>query len=421
MNTNEYDAALGERLTSALRAEAEHVPVPGGAWERFAARTETGSAIVIEPDAPAPAVSAPSARQHPWRIPLIAAAAVVGLVVATSAIVTNGFGGDDSAHPAAVGDASTPVRIPVNAAYRAFVLESNSGSAPASSELDVPPTGAPASRASHGNGYSSVSVSFPHGGPPDGVMQSRIELFNGQISPPIDNTPDGTPLGYVTRFTGITGDAPGATPWSNTLVLGVVGPDVARIEISSNIPGAGNDGGAAGAGTLMARWDFVGHGNAGAGDAGAEAFTPVAGGWQGFAVSLPVDANWVSIAASTAAGEILQGRRVDLNTGTTTDQPASPSSASATPPFTTSTATSAPPLGTTATGSHDSAGTTSPGYTPAGQNAPSSLVTTTPTGSSDTTGMSSPGNAPSSSVPDPAMATTAPSHTPATGRSAPAG
>jgi hypothetical protein len=109
------DAVLGQRLSAALRAQADSVPVPPDAWARFQERDRSVGDATSNVETQA-AESIPMTRSHgdrrrPWRAPLLAAAAVIVVAVTTTAITTNGSHGRTTAGPAASAsgaDVATP-------------------------------------------------------------------------------------------------------------------------------------------------------------------------------------------------------------------------------------------------------------------------------------------------------------------------
>ncbi|HEX7373697.1 MAG TPA: hypothetical protein VF277_01895, partial [Steroidobacteraceae bacterium] len=307
-DNNEYDASLGERLSEALRAEAGSVPVAPDAWARFQERERSEGSVISDAipleAQPVPFTRSPSERRHPWRIPLIAAASVVAIAVATTAIATGGFrGGQETAAPGAAVDPSTPVAVPIDYSYGT--------SGPAGAVATDPNGDRSAALASTRSDTEPVSVwmSFAGGAPPSAALSSQVELADGRKSPAEESDPDGTPLGYVTRISSFFGDAPGATPgatsWTSTTVWGAVGPNVAQVQVDSELQRSGS---------AQARWTI------GPKSEAASVWTPLqTAGWNGFAVQLPKNATWVTVTAFDGEGRAIQARRIDLGTGKETD------------------------------------------------------------------------------------------------------
>ncbi|MBN9608970.1 MAG: hypothetical protein BGO26_14800 [Actinobacteria bacterium 69-20] len=321
IDNNEYDAVLGRRLSAALRVEADHVEAPADAWARFQERSSATNIVIGESEGPDSAtvsvIGPPRDRKHPWRVPLIAAAAVAAIAVATSAIATGGFGATHRvASPGGGSDASTPVRVPVDTSYEIYAMAGGAaGNPPASRPLG-------STSASPALGPEAVWMSFVDGTPPNASLSGRYVDGRGAMTPVQDaqrQRPDGTPLGYITRGTSITGDAPGVTAWRSTTVWGAVGPDVAQLQIMTALP-PGPDPGFGG--TQMHYTIDSGKGTVFS-SPGSETstWTPLVGGWNGFAVLLPADATWATVIALGTTGQVLQSRRFDLVTGQVADDP----------------------------------------------------------------------------------------------------
>src|SRR5699024_296670 len=139
MNRHDDDEMLARRLTGALRASAETVRPEPGEHQRFDGRIDAlggtnplGGAGASTRAAVADAggdnndagPGTPSSRHTSWarwRIQILAAAAVVVVAVLTSALVTGGFRGTDTATPAAGDHAAAAPPCPAPPATAATV------------------------------------------------------------------------------------------------------------------------------------------------------------------------------------------------------------------------------------------------------------------------------------------------------------
>lgn len=265
----------------------------------------------------------PPRRRHPRRGPLIATTAAAAVALAAAAIATGGFGIMHRATPPPANPAA-PVRVPVDAAHQTYIRGGGpSGGAPASGAVAT--MEAPSST----NGLAAVDLYFVGGAPPTGALRTRSVGGDGtesRYSP--DQVSDGTPLGYVIRLTGITGDAPGVTAWTSTAIWGAVGPEVSQVRISSNLLPISDTGNLVPgfSGSAEAQWTIRSGTGAAPATSGPEtsSWTPLVDGWNGFAVELPRDASWATVVAFGAAGQVLQDRRFDLDRGTMADLPVPP-------------------------------------------------------------------------------------------------
>ncbi len=330
------DAALRRRLTDALGRGAERAAPPADAWGRFAARLQRAQTLqqadprllVTEDDrrrgrgrGDDPAVdraghrvvlrngnstgghdrpAAASRRHVRWRAPLIAAAAVVAIAVAASAIVTDGFGTGGRHHPAATGGPrGEAVGITVSVA--------------APSEMYYPAAGSAVAGAGRGStaskpGATSVVLSFTGGRPPAAALGGTFLFPGGMTAGAGPRHSDGTPLGYLAISGGL--------PEENARYLwGAVGPDIAQVQVTAPLPaGPGDiDPGFAGG----AQWVIdSGKGTAWSSpEAATSVWTVLGDGWHGFAVQLPQGATSVTAIGLGSDGRGINARSFDLVNG----------------------------------------------------------------------------------------------------------
>ena len=119
------------RLREALRAEAESVTPPADAWDGFLRRLpdadSPASLMSQRQDVDVPAAehvgsqavvsaSAPALprRSGAWRLPLVAAAAVVAIAVVTGLAISHGRSGDAASHSPAACNSATMIWVPVD-------------------------------------------------------------------------------------------------------------------------------------------------------------------------------------------------------------------------------------------------------------------------------------------------------------------
>lgn len=337
MNNNEYDDVLADRLTDALRAEASrHGPQPGS-WSRFTARIDATAASGSRRESRHDAMASPHRRAAArWRIPLIAAAAVAIVVVATSAIITSGFGTD--MHMAGPGDSTVGseqgVSVPIAAAGEP-VGPAGGGIAAGGVATDgSSPTSmgtSPATGATPGKSAGLVTMSFVDGRPPVGKLHGVFTVGDGAATSAGDHVNDGMALGYLSVFGDVTGGA--------MYLWGAVGPDVAQVQILSPLPPSADDidPGFSGAGE---HWTIdSGQGTSwSTPEATTTVWTDLAAGWHGFAVRLPHGAKSVTAIALGSSGGQVQARQFDTATGGSANLPTLPETGA--PPVT---ATRKPP------------------------------------------------------------------------------
>lgn len=357
IDNTEYDAALGDRLAAALRAEASSIQAPPDAWARFQDRERATGEVILEAipggrrEPITPMTPPERSRRHPWRAPLIAAAAVVAIALATTAIATNGFQGRTDAGPAASGSGSllsgATVTVPVDASPEiAAVINGKDGGAPASSIMD-------ASTAVSATAGPTVTVTMRFtSAPPEGSLTSRFDFPPGYADNFVKGSttaPKDEPLRYLSFAS--------AAPRGASFLWGAVGPDVSQLQVVATTPVPAGAGSEATSGS--ATW-VIDSGT------GAHAYTPavaaisvwtdMAYGYHGFALKLPAGSSSVIVHALGTDDQTIQALRLNLPSGEQTDLAPPQASATATlsPASTvTSTATSESPLSTTATGLPD--------------------------------------------------------------------
>jgi hypothetical protein len=189
------------------------------------------------------------------------------------------------------------------------------------------------------------------------------------------------------------GGPAGAVPPGDVYVWGVVGPEVAQVQIVA-VPDSGATGavsatsstndeapvattpaapGSTPPAATSAHWTFDSGFGTAFSLAGSETVPWVAmpDGYHAFAVHLSTEIESIDVIALGAGGEQLQIRRFDMNTGQATDLPVPPPSAPDNAPPSTSNATPDSPIATTATGQDDASAT--------GQDAPATLGDQAPT------------------------------------------
>jgi hypothetical protein len=294
------DAELGRRLAGALHDEAGRTHPPAGAWDRFRAGLD-GAAPAAQPTGS----SAAAAGRHPhrWRIPLIAAAAVAVIAVATAAIVPGGFG--TLGHPVAAGPAGPAAP---GAASRVTVTIDTAA--------DRTGTASPKAAA-------TVTMSFVGGRPPTAALHGIVTGPDGSTIDAGQHTSDGTPLGYLT----LSDD--GA---DSHYLWGAVDPAVLQVQIGVVQPAQPGDvdpGFSAGP-----HWTI----DSGEGtpwslpEAATTVWADLGDGWHGFAVRIPGDATQISAIALGTGASMLQNRLWDPATGRASDGPLAGSTGS--PPTT---------------------------------------------------------------------------------------
>lgn len=361
------DDDLAGRLAEALRAQAGRVTPPAGAWESLTARLaadapahatgpetpapETPDPRTSDPRtpdprtpaarAPGPGVPAPetpepeipcrgtaargiaSRRRHAgrrsgadpgrWRIPLIAAAAVAAIALATAVIVTRGPGSVAGPGPV-VGPG--PVGGPDDGC-----AEPGGWSSSASVPIDASfgqdlAGGTTAARTVPGSTRPSVQMFFADSAQSTRILCGRFQFPGGIIAGGGPRGSDGTSLGYLALSAGDAGGTSGAR-----YLWGAVGPDVEQVQLQAVVPpdrssiDPGFNTGPmwtidSGAGTP---WSSP--------DATTTVWTNLGNGWHGLAVQLPADATTVYAAALDRTGKFVQYRTIDLSTGTISDGP----------------------------------------------------------------------------------------------------
>jgi hypothetical protein len=298
------DDAVARRLSDALRFEADRVTPPPDAWQTHQAwRHGPGGAL-----APTAGAAATRGRGSHWRIPLIAAAAVVAVAITTAVIVTHESGLSVSGSPGGIaGNCGTDV--PASAAIMSV---DTSNSEPVATTANIASDSSPALGATASANAPDVTVRmfFAHGTPPKADL---CGVFGGMSTGTGSHPSDGTPLGYLSIF--------GAASDSARYVWGAVGPDVMQLQVSAAVPqsSAAIDPGFR-SGPM---WVIdSGHGTPWSlPEAATTAWTDLGNGWHGFAMQIPGNAAEVDAIALGRTGAAAQNRILELSTGKSTDGP----------------------------------------------------------------------------------------------------
>jgi hypothetical protein len=327
------DEELGRRLAGALHHEADRADPSADAWDRFQARTSAGRHTRSTGGSNA-------RRSVRWRVPLIAAAAVTVIAVATAAIVTGRFGtirqptaagpdGSGGASGVPVTIATAPggvgaadgvgVETPPDRPSPADSVRPPSAGASTSPTITAPRTSTPSQQVSPG----TVTMSFESGTPPAAALHGIVTGPDGTRSDAGRHTSDGTPLGYLT----LTGDGTGGH-----YLWGAVGPNVLQVQIGAVQPvdpGDIDPGFHAGPNWIIdsgtgTPWSLP--------EATTTVWSDLGDGWHGFAVRIPSDATQVSVIAMGDDARLLQNRLWDPASGSHTDGPLAGSTGS--PPVT---------------------------------------------------------------------------------------
>jgi hypothetical protein len=327
------DEELGRRLAGALHHEADRADPSADAWDRFQARTSAGRHTRSTGGSNA-------RRSVRWRVPLIAAAAVTVIAVATAAIVTGRFGtirqptaagpdGSGGASGVPVTIATAPggvgaadgvgVETPPDRPSPADSVRPPSAGASTSPTITAPRTSTPSQQVSPG----TVTMSFESGTPPAAALHGIVTGPDDTRSDAGRHTSDGTPLGYLT----LTGDGTGGH-----YLWGAVGPNVLQVQIGAVQPvdpGDIDPGFHAGPNWIIdsgtgTPWSLP--------EATTTVWSDLGDGWHGFAVRIPSDATQVSVIAMGDDARLLQNRLWDPASGSHTDGPLAGSTGS--PPVT---------------------------------------------------------------------------------------
>lgn len=337
MNSNKYDDDLAERVRRDLKAGVAQEQAAEADWAAFRQRLSA-------PPAPA--------RWAGWRIPLIAAAAVVVLAVAATAVATRGFGlvtqrpaSSDQGTSAAFAGVPVPIQTRY---YSSLDLDAAraDGATPTPRAVDAPPTATTAADMPTPDAPTPdeppagmdlparpfIRLGFTEGEPPAARLSGIIEQVDGTQSPGGGATGANEPIGYL-HLVPATADAP-AVLW------GAVGPAVAHVHISAPLPGKA----ASAEGSDGAEWFFSAITVTAPDLPKPVSWTALRDGWNAFALQVPDGAAQFLVTATSARSNLLQQISLSAADGSVlSDQIPAESSAPSEPPATVS--TTAPPSG----------------------------------------------------------------------------
>ena len=334
----DVDGEFTRCLADALAAEAVSIDPPAGAWETFTGR---------QPDHHPGRGSAPT---HRWRVPLIAAAAVIAIAVGVTAVVAGhrasgpaSGSGAPSCNPAA----PAGVSVPVITGHEDYVAAEGTaaGAGPAdgnadgegSSGVPTPSAGVTAPPATtEANSDATVpSSSDPAEPRPTITMSFSADPPAGALcvrtaGHPVPATviSDGTPLGYLAL----------ETVGGESYLVMALGPAVEQVQIQAMPPDYLGGGGHAAPPELSAVTAAIDPGfdggssamwtiDGGQGtpwslpEAADGVWTEVETGWHGVVVAIPDGTQTVAANALGSSGQVVQVRVVDLTTGRSTDGP----------------------------------------------------------------------------------------------------
>lgn len=295
-----------DRLRRALRAGSGYRQADDADWAAFQDRLARG----------APRGNRRSPR---WRVPLIAAAAVAVIAVATSAVVTHGFGIGGQQTASGGGSRWTKgVAVPIATASQVDGAAGGRAVVSANPDVSSPPV-APSTAGSASGQLSqasagSVVMAFLGGSPPKAPLHGTITLPGGSTVDGGSHHSDGTPLGYLTLSAAFKNVQNGAR-----YLWGAVGPTVLQVQISAVVPPTPN--------SLDSGFHVGPHWTIDSGngtpwslpEAADVVWTHLGAGWHGFAVQIPADARTVSAFALDSAGRLTQSRDFNPATGKSSD------------------------------------------------------------------------------------------------------